>query len=1150
MASVRKGIETELLTNVGIAVLLLSLVLLFSYSLMSNKFGALSSSSTSDPESPCTKTCSTSPGCKTSAPSNSVASSGICCGAGESCYKCASGYTWTGSACTLSCTDTCASLGYNCGTQTVCGASKNCGTCTAPKTCNSGVCVSPSSPLTATIIQPYDGDIYANGDWLRFLSFALGGQPDYTFPAYSFEWKSDKDGSLSTNMHFGMNTLTTNKHTITVTATDIKGVKASDNIIIEVKPAGTLTANIDRWIDEFAKGEIINLWSDVAGGTPPYTFVWNSDLEGDFSTVQGPSIDSSSWTVGTHTITLKVTDNIGNIATSATKINIVEMTAQINPTEGTTASYGNMLWFSPWITGGTPPYAYLWVSDLDGILNTAYAFSKDDLTEGLHTITLTITDSSGTPKTIVKTRHIQITPPPPLTITIDSPLNGATVARGNYISFNETFSGGVWPFKFTWTSDKDGEIFTSPYDIDFARNNLSVGSHKITLSVNDNAKQIAKDEVNIIITPPAPLAATIISPINGATFKKIDSLIKFNSSVTGGIPPYTYKWTSNKDGDITPSGLRKDYFSTNDLSINAHTITLKITDSASATTSATVTINVNAECAVNNFKNNAKYASKETFMISDSNWQDALSLVPLAIWKEGATIRKYPALIYHHETATAFDADSTIHFMQLYGPNHATTIGTIPANLNNLLVAAKPVGAGLKAASIVNIKSSDYFSYWSSFNSLVVVDYNNYKAGLMAAVFASNKNSPIIFVNSANLPTYKSLINGKTIYVVENLDATTQSYIDANSGCNVKYTLEDLQKWYLTETGSDKLIFLNPKDLSIKMSYSFFPQKSSFINTIFSKMSLAAPFLAAAKEEAIMYTEVPDSGTNAGCIASAALTNNFNTADADSANFINSLNLMPTYLTVVAAPNAIPDSLYNRCSGIWQFRWPVDWKYASLNNLNSLLYVGRIYGITVADASSHIAKSLFFDQIIQDLYGTNYNIISVGHSFSCDESDVQYINDKTSASGYNSICFVENAGYPNCTIDTSPLVSNYTNKRYITYADHGGPGSWANTLSFFEIPWLDLPFADAQACLTNNYWQGSSATFGPSMIRKGAVGYWGSSGVAYLDCGSNSKHLKRLTGTEHDTITTGELFTEESSHGFYYLLGDPTIQLKLKEVTW
>ncbi|MFA5764503.1 MAG: hypothetical protein WC915_06880, partial [archaeon] len=68
------------------------------------------------------------------------------CGVSTNCGTCGTGYTCTGGTCVASCTNTCASLGYNCGTQTVCGVSTNCGTCSTGYACNSsGKCVCSST---------------------------------------------------------------------------------------------------------------------------------------------------------------------------------------------------------------------------------------------------------------------------------------------------------------------------------------------------------------------------------------------------------------------------------------------------------------------------------------------------------------------------------------------------------------------------------------------------------------------------------------------------------------------------------------------------------------------------------------------------------------------------------------------------------------------------------------------------------------------------------------------------------------------------------------------------------------------------------------------------------------------------------------------
>lgn len=60
-------------------------------------------------------------------------------------YKCNTGYTYSGGLCVSNCTDTCASLGYTCGTQTICGVATSCG----------GVC--PSSVDEDCGLRIFDG---------------------------------------------------------------------------------------------------------------------------------------------------------------------------------------------------------------------------------------------------------------------------------------------------------------------------------------------------------------------------------------------------------------------------------------------------------------------------------------------------------------------------------------------------------------------------------------------------------------------------------------------------------------------------------------------------------------------------------------------------------------------------------------------------------------------------------------------------------------------------------------------------------------------------------------------------------------------------------------------------------------------------------
>ena len=68
-----------------------------------------------------------------------------------SCGSCPTGYTCVLGTCRSSCTDTCSSLGYNCGTQTVCGVSTNCRSCPTGYTCVLGTCRSSCTDTCSSL---------------------------------------------------------------------------------------------------------------------------------------------------------------------------------------------------------------------------------------------------------------------------------------------------------------------------------------------------------------------------------------------------------------------------------------------------------------------------------------------------------------------------------------------------------------------------------------------------------------------------------------------------------------------------------------------------------------------------------------------------------------------------------------------------------------------------------------------------------------------------------------------------------------------------------------------------------------------------------------------------------------------------------------
>ncbi len=296
-------------------------------------------------------------------------------------------------------------------------------------------------------------------------------------------------------------------------------------------------------------------------------------------------------------------------------------------------------------------------------------------------------------------------------------------------------------------------------------------------------------------------------------------------------------------------------------------------------------------------KNLGLYSKKEVFLISDENWRYVLKLVPLATWSNPTNkvlVASYPTLIYHRE-GDNFDADAIIRFLQQYNPSHLATFGDTPMELNKLLVAPKPTGAGL-TGKILEYKMDSYLFFWTSIDR-VVISEDDYEAGLMASVFASYLNAPLLFDGHFK----PNVLNNRHAYVVGKVSPTTEQEIKKRckpTSEKTHYSLEELRKAYVSWTGTNKVILVNPNDLNIVANKKFKPEKSSSISSLYGKHSLAAPFLAAAKFEVIISTEV----------------NNYLAVDNYVENTLDTLKLPGplTYLTIVANPRAIPMARENR----------------------------------------------------------------------------------------------------------------------------------------------------------------------------------------------------------------------------------------------
>jgi len=365
--------------------------------------------------------------------------------------------------------------------------------------------------------------------------------------------------------------------TLTVGVGDTRGEFASKSFQITIAPP-PLEITTATPLGNGRVGEAYSIAFAAQGGVPPYVWSASGTPPGLRFSASG-TLSGTPATAGAFTLTVTVQDSAQNSASKSFALRILPPPLLITTASLPEGRNGDAYSAALAASGGTPPYQWSAASLPPGLsMTTAGVITGSPSVTGSFSITVTVTDSAQ--DSASKSFPVRIVAPA-LVILTSSPLPEARV--GQAYSTALAAAGGAPPYTWSVASAPAGLRLSAGGS--FSGEPTAPGSFSMTVTVTDSERNAVSKQFALTVLPPPLEIRTTDLP--SATAGKAYSV---TLSAAGGEPPYQWSLV----GGSLPPGVNlsnEGVMAGTPSATGSFRITVRVTDSQSATATRTFTLN-------------------------------------------------------------------------------------------------------------------------------------------------------------------------------------------------------------------------------------------------------------------------------------------------------------------------------------------------------------------------------------------------------------------------------------------------------------------------------------------------------------------------------------------------------------------------------